>query len=59
MTEQQLVKRIARVYYDKYTKEGYASALEYADRLFRGNPELRDGVKSAIDALLKKKGVIR
>ena len=59
MTDQQLVNRIANVYYEKYTKEGYASALAYSDRVFRGNPELRDGVKKAIQALLKKKGITK
>lgn len=57
MTDKQMVKRIAKVYFDKYTKEGYAAAVEYSDRVFRGNPELRDDVKVAIERLLKKQGV--
>lgn len=57
MTDTKIVNRIARVYYHKYTKEGYQAAVEYADRIFAGQPELREEVKEAIGTLLKKKGI--
>jgi hypothetical protein len=57
MTDDKLVERIAKVYYDKYTKEGYEAAVKHADRMFRGNPELKDEVKVAVEKLLSKRGI--